>query len=80
MTNTMINRVAQAIADAHGFSDLVTFNMYYDLAIAAIKAMREPTEGMEFAGCQPLMSSLNRVNGEDFWDAEGPWQVWTDND
>lgn len=50
MSESMVERVARAIADKHGFEHIVFFDMYRDLARAAIEAMETPTEAMDDAG------------------------------
>lgn len=54
---------------------------YYKLknnrvAKAAIKAMREPNEKMEFAGQRPLEVSVMLIDGDFVFDADGPLNTY----
>lgn len=84
----MIERVARAILAAHdhttndgaigGFETMTPDwqECYRGMALAAIEALRVPTEAMEFAGHEPIETSTGYVDGQLYWDAEGPYHVW----
>lgn len=68
----MREKIARAIARA------VDEEMYWDspaflrAADNALNALMEPTEEMVFAGHGPLEASVGLINGEFYFDAEGP--------
>jgi hypothetical protein len=67
MDNEMIERVAKAILETPNASDYKTL-----VAINAIKAMREPTEKMKFAGSNATVLS----NIDTMTDAVGAGVAW----
>ena len=69
MTDDMIELVARAIADAEGEKDWTCdpFGLFPALALAAIKAMREPTLEMRLTGRRVKSSWLVENEEIEIW-------------
>lgn len=77
MSDDIVSRVGGAILLAETeWTPKAGVSKERAMALAAIEAMREPTEAMEFAGHEPLETSTGYVDGQLYWDAEGPYHVW----